>query len=119
MREFLRTLIVVLVIVFACGAIMFLTTYPTLEERGFVDLVRYRFDPDSVEIPVADGLLRCEGAPFINPTGGWTGVLYGDSIFGTTNHSGLDIFGLEATALRPSTLPTMVMSPAYLNGPAR
>jgi murein DD-endopeptidase MepM/ murein hydrolase activator NlpD len=35
------------------------------------------------------------------PTDGWIGILYGDSILGTTNHSGLDIFGLEGNGVTP------------------
>jgi murein DD-endopeptidase MepM/ murein hydrolase activator NlpD len=53
------------------------------------------------DLPVVTGQLRCSGAPFIMPTDGWIGVLYGDSILGTVNHSGLDIFGLEGNGITP------------------
>ena len=35
------------------------------------------------------------------PTTGWIGIVYGDSILGTQNHSGLDIFGLEGNGITP------------------
>ncbi len=53
------------------------------------------------ELPVATNLPRCAAAPFVSPSSGWTGVLYGDSILGTVNHSGLDIFGLEGNGVTP------------------
>ena len=40
-------------------------------------------------------------APFVMPTTGWIGIVYGDSILGTQNHSGLDIFGLEGNGVTP------------------
>lgn len=52
-------------------------------------------------LPVAANLLRCAGAPFVVPSAGWLGVLYGDSILGTSNHSGLDIFGLNGNGVTP------------------
>ena len=84
-----------------CVAILFVSAYPRLRDRGFVDYLRYRADPDSVTLPAADELARCSEAPFIMPTSGWVGVLFGDSIFGTSNHSGLDIFGLEGNGVTP------------------
>jgi hypothetical protein len=58
-------------------------------------------NPGGVELPKATGLAQCQSAPFVMPSAGWVGVLYGDSILGTVNHSGLDIFGLEGNGVTP------------------
>jgi hypothetical protein len=76
---------------------------PTLLQMrnwGLIEYIQRRQDPN-VELPVLSSLEQCSNAPFIMPTGGWTGILYGDSIFGTQNHSGLDIFGLEGNGITP------------------
>lgn len=66
-----------------------------------VSLSRWRYEQnqDNGALPVGSELAQCPGAPFIIPTSGWIGVLYGDSIFGTLNHSGLDIFGLAGNGV--------------------
>lgn len=80
---------------------MFCTTYPKVHEIGIIKYFRYKQDPSSVELPVATSLQQCHTAPFVMPTAGWIGIVYGDSIFGTQNHSGLDIFGLEGNGVTP------------------
>ena len=51
--------------------------------------------PAEADLPVATELSQCPEAPFSMPTSGWVAILYGDSLYGTVNHSGLDIFGLD------------------------
>lgn len=80
---------------------MLLYSYPRLRDGGFFDYFRHRQDPESVDLPVARELAQCTAAPFIMPSAGWVGILYGDSILGTVNHSGLDIFGLEGNGVTP------------------
>lgn len=101
MKEFLKWTLAVAVMLLICVAIVYVSAYPRWRDNGFLDYLRYRADPAGVELPVASGLARCEPAPFIVPSGGWIGVLFGDSIFGTRNHSGLDIFGLEGNGVTP------------------
>jgi hypothetical protein len=101
MRDFLQRAIAIVAILFVCIACWLISSGPKLSETGVVDYVRHRVDPTSVELPVAASLSQCEGAPFVVPTDGWIGILYGDSILGTTNHSGLDIFGLEGNGVTP------------------
>lgn len=96
MIDLIKRGLVILLLLTVCLIILYLATYP----RGSVDFVRRRFDPN-VELPTATGLAQCPDAPFVIPSGGWVGVLYGDSIFGTTNHTGLDIFGLEGNGVTP------------------
>src|SRR5688572_11324533 len=57
--------------------------------------------PDQSGLPLGTNLSQCQHAPFILPTEGWIGILYGDSIFGTQNHSGLDIFGMAGNGVTP------------------
>lgn len=75
--------------------------YLWLRNVPVIDLLRYRQDPESVELPVVTDLAQCQGAPFVMPTSGWVGIVYGDSILGTLDHSGLDIFGLEGNGVTP------------------
>lgn len=63
--------------------------------------VRHEDAGQTVEPPQAGGQNRCPGAPFIVPSEGWIGVLYGDSRLGTVNHTGLDIFGPDGNGVTP------------------
>jgi murein DD-endopeptidase MepM/ murein hydrolase activator NlpD len=71
------------------------------QDAGWLDNIWRQPGPDQINLPVIAGLAQCEAAPFIMPTTGWTGILYGDSILGTRSHSGLDIFGLEGNGVTP------------------
>jgi hypothetical protein len=99
MKSFLAFIALLLV----CIGIFYIASGPTLTEAGSstIDYLRYKVAPESVDLPVAESLTQCDGAPFVVPTDGWIGVLYADSILGTTNHSGLDIFGLEGNGVTP------------------
>lgn len=99
MRTFLVRLLAGLILLGLCLGC--LVAYLWLREVPFIDLLRYRQDPESVDLPVVTDLARCQGAPFVMPTSGWIGIVYGDSILGTFNHSGLDIFGLEGNGVTP------------------
>jgi murein DD-endopeptidase MepM/ murein hydrolase activator NlpD len=88
MIDLIKRSLVILLLLCVCFIILYLSTYTR------------RFTPN-LELPTATGLAQCPSAPFIIPTDGWVGVLYGDSIFGTTNHSGLDIFGLAGNGVTP------------------
>ena len=57
--------------------------------------------PMAASLPMGDNLTQCPNAPFIVPSSGWIGVLYGDSILGTVNHTGLDIFGMQGNGVTP------------------
>ena len=86
-----------------CIIIFYIASGPELTESGSstIDYLHHKVAPESVELPIAESLTQCDGAPFVVPTDGWIGVLYADSILGTTNHSGLDIFGLEGNGVTP------------------
>lgn len=99
MRGLFQTILVVVVLLLVCALFTFCSSSAGI--RRWLDYMQYRRDPASIELPVSTGLARCEGAPFVMPTNGWIGILYGDSIFGTVNHSGLDIFGLEGNGVTP------------------
>lgn len=73
----------------------------SLTDRGLVEVAKLKQDPEWANLPVVDGQLQCANAPFILPSAGWVGVMYGDSILGTVDHSGLDIFGLEGNGITP------------------
>lgn len=98
MKDYLQWTLAALGLLLICAAFLYI---PQLRQKGFIDFARNQENPGSVELPVAGGLAQCEGAPFIVPTSGWVGVLYGDSILGTTNHSGLDIFGQQGNGVTP------------------
>jgi hypothetical protein len=97
MKKFLA----LVALIFVCLIILYVTAGPRLNNTNTLDYLRHKVDPESVQLPVAESLAQCDGAPFVVPTGGWIGVLYADSILGTTNHSGLDIFGLEGNGVTP------------------
>lgn len=99
MRNFLvRTLAGLILLGLCLGCFL---AYLWLRNVPVIDLLRYRQDPESVELPRVTDLDQCQGAPFVMPTSGWIGIVYGDSILGTLNHSGLDIFGLEGNGVTP------------------
>jgi len=101
MKSFLKwmaTFAIVLVLGLAVGLFFM---YPRLRDSGFLDYLRYRQNPEAVELTVVETLTHCPDAPFVMPTAGWVGVLYGDSLLGTHEHSGLDIFALEGNGVTP------------------
>ena len=101
MKELIKWMLAIIITVLIFAALFAAASYLRLRDRGFIEFIQYKQNPDSAALPVAEGLAQCQAAPFIVPTGGWIGVLYGDSILGTRNHSGLDIFGLEGNGVTP------------------
>ncbi len=101
MTEFIKWTLAIIVTVLIFAALFIGASYLRLRDRGLIELVKPGQDPAGATLPVAQGLAQCQTAPFIMPTNGWVGVLYGDSILGTRNHSGLDIFGLEGNGVTP------------------
>ncbi len=101
MIERLKWLLAVVIMLLICAGFLLLFSFFRLGRSDFIDFIHQWQNPDGVTLPVATGLAQCPGAPFIMPTTGWIGVLYGDSILGTVNHSGLDIFGLEGNGVTP------------------
>ena len=99
MRNFLVRLLAGIILLGLCLSCFF--AYLWLRNVPFINLLRHRQDPESVELPVVTDLAQCQEAPFVMPTSGWVGVVYGDSILSTVNHSGLDIFGLEGNGVTP------------------
>jgi peptidoglycan LD-endopeptidase LytH len=97
MKKFLAFLALLLI----CIVIFYVASGPQLTNTGTLDYFRHKVAPASIDLPVAQSLTQCPEAPFVIPTDGWIGVLYGDSILGTRNHSGLDIFGLEGNGVTP------------------
>jgi hypothetical protein len=53
---------------------------------------------------------RCSGAPFIQPTSGYVGFVWGDSFRPGHQHQGIDVFGGEA----PGKTPVVAAHPGYL-----
>jgi hypothetical protein len=99
MKESLQWALAIIALLFICFISSLVLSNPQAGRRSFINFGPSQQNPDS--LPVASGLTQCEGAPFIVPTDGWIGVLYGDSILSTANHSGLDIFGLEGNGITP------------------
>jgi murein DD-endopeptidase MepM/ murein hydrolase activator NlpD len=97
MKRFFQWMFVIIILLLICIG---LVGGPSLM-RTWISRVRYQQSRDMRALTVGTDLAQCPGAPFIIPTKGWVGVLYGDSILGTFNHSGLDIFGLEGNAATP------------------
>ncbi len=83
--------------------VLLLTASPQLRTSGFLGFIRYQLNPKAVDLDLIEtpALEHCPGAPFVAPTAGWIGVMYGDSILGASNHSGLDIFTLEGNGVTP------------------
>jgi hypothetical protein len=101
MKESIKWFLAIIAMLLLCIGFVSLYSYSRLRDNGVTDYLQYRQDPDGVDLPRATELAQCTAAPFIMPTSGWVGILYGDSIFGTSNHSGLDIFGLQGNGLTP------------------
>ncbi len=102
MKDSLKWLAAILIAVVICA---WLFVAPALYRRE-----HSRPPTTGIGLPLGDDLAQCPDAPFIWPSSGWIGVLYGDSILGTANHSGLDIF-----ALRPNgTVPVYAVYDGYL-----
>lgn len=101
MKEFLKWLLAVIALALICGGIALWPSLTRLRQSEAIDYLRFKQNPAAVELPVVAGLAQCSRAPFIMPSEGWVGVLYGDSILGTFNHSGLDIFGLAGNGVTP------------------
>lgn len=97
MKKFIQWALVIIILLFACLALLLGPAY----FRTGISRLRYEVSQESDSLPAATGLAQCPGAPFIIPTTGWIGVLYGDSILGTFNHSGLDIFGAGGNGVTP------------------
>ena len=97
MIERIKWLLAALFTLFVFGLICYCSSGVRLNPR-ITQYIEYKA---GVDLPVVSGLAQCQAAPFIMPTAGWVGVLYGDSILGTVNHSGLDIFGLEGNGVTP------------------
>lgn len=100
MKDFLKWLLAFVVLVLICAIPLY---GPALFRRGS-SRVQYQqpdIGPSSGALTIGDNLLQCAAAPFIIPTTGWIGVLYDDSIFGTSSHSGLDIFGPTGNGVTP------------------
>ncbi len=97
----LQWAIAALALLFVCIAIWLLARRPQTEASG-VTLPAVRTPPPAAaNLPLGDTLNQCPNAPFITPTAGWIGVLYGDSILGAANHTGLDIFGGQGNGVTP------------------
>lgn len=97
MIERIKWLLAILFTLFVFGSICYCASGTRVNPR----LTQYIEYKTGADLPVVSGLAQCQAAPFIMPTAGWVGVLYGDSILGTVNHSGLDIFGLEGNGVTP------------------
>jgi murein DD-endopeptidase MepM/ murein hydrolase activator NlpD len=101
MIEFVKWTLAVIIAIIIVVLLLIGLSYLRLRDRGIIQYAQYKQNSDSVELPIAAGLEQCAAAPFIIPTGGWIGILYGDTILGARNHSGLDIFGLEGNGVTP------------------
>lgn len=101
MVDFIKWTLAAIVTILILAGIFLGASYISWRDTGVVKFVQYKQNPDSVDLPVIPGLEQCPAAPFVNPTDGWIGIMYGDSIFGVQNHSGLDIFGLEGNGVTP------------------
>lgn len=99
MKEFIKWLLAILTMLLLCMGFMYLSLHTRLSPNNSSSTPAE--NPGGVELPRATDLTQCPAAPFVMPTSGWVGVLYGDSILGTVNHSGLDIFGAEGNGVTP------------------
>jgi len=101
MKDFIKWTLAIVVAIAIFLLLIFGAAFLRVRNFGFIEYVEYKQNPENAELPAASGLAQCSAAPFIIPTGGWIGILYGDSILGTNQHSGLDIFGLEGNGVTP------------------
>jgi peptidoglycan LD-endopeptidase LytH len=97
MINFIKWAIAIIITIIILGAALLLIS--RLQRRNEIQEEPDR--PDQTTLPLGTDLTQCQKAPFIIPTEGWIGILYGDSIFGTQNHSGLDIFGMAGNGVTP------------------
>jgi hypothetical protein len=101
-KRFIKWALAVIVFLALCFGFILLYSYPQLRERGFFEQqAEATPGPTSPSLPLNKDITACAEAPFIVPAAGWIGILYGDSIYGTVNHSGLDIFGQNGNGVTP------------------
>ena len=97
MKESIKWFLAIMTMLLLC--VGFMVLYTRLASN--ISSPRPTENPEYADLPRATELAQCQSAPFVMPTAGWVGVLYGDSILGTVNHSGLDIFGLKGNGITP------------------
>ena len=90
--NYIKWFIVIILFLLSCIGFMALYSYPRWQSHQNII---------PIDLPQATHLARCPNAPFVIPTDGWIGVVYGDSILGTFNHSGLDIFSPTGNKVTP------------------
>jgi hypothetical protein len=99
--NFFKRAMALIILLGLCFGVVLLVSYPRLHQTGWLDNRPDLPPSPGPELPLAPEISRCGTAPFMLPTAGWIGILYGDSMLGTVNHSGLDIFGLEGNGVTP------------------
>jgi hypothetical protein len=93
--------IVALILVFAVVAAYF--TYPWLRTRlgRMRQLSQWLHDPTAHQDWAIRAGESCGNAPFILPTSGYVGFIWGDSFHPGSRHQGIDIFGGNEPGITP------------------
>lgn len=100
MKSLLKTAAVAFGILLAAG-IFFLLRRPGNAGRN-VRLMQFLDDPQKVSAWMVRAGSRCGNAPFLIPTDGYIGYLWGDSFRPGHHHQGIDIFGGAAPGITPN-----------------
>jgi hypothetical protein len=109
-RKTLLRWLVALILIFALVAAYF--TYPWLRTRvGRIrQLSQWLHDPAAHQDWANRAGESCRNAPFILPTSGYIGFIWGDSFRPGTRHQGIDIFGGD----EPGKMPVLAAYQGYL-----
>ncbi len=100
-KQRIKWMLAVLFVIMSGLAFVIGSSYPRLMNNGVGDVLWQRLQGEVVDLPRATGRQACAEAPFILPTDGWVGIVYGDAMITSANHTGLDIFGLLGNGVTP------------------
>lgn len=88
-----KTLLLIIGLVGAILGLYFLYYIFVVMTPRYKKVLKFLRDPNNQRENVVTGLSQCSDAPFILPTSGLIGFLWGDSFRPWHRHQGIDIFG--------------------------
>jgi murein DD-endopeptidase MepM/ murein hydrolase activator NlpD len=114
-RAALRFIVLIAFVVLAAGGYLLYQAYTTWgAQAGLERVARLRQwfnDPAAHRDWAVSAMARCREAPFVFPTSGYIGFIWGDSFRVGHRHQGLDIFGGGTVGVTP----VVAAYPGYLS----
>jgi len=76
-----------------------------------IQVMRFIRNPENYSSWIQPELIRCDDAPFLTPTRGFIGFVWGDSFRPFHHHQGIDIFG----GAEPGVVPVYAVADGFLS----